>query len=104
MAHTSPHGGHAVAVPGEVKGLWELHQLYGRAEWASLLAPSVKLAREGMVMGRDLYSVSLPSSSGLCRGLGGCGGRMGWWWGCPHVALGRATETPTWCSRLWLLV
>ncbi|BEI79502.1 hypothetical protein CcaverHIS002_0100310 [Cutaneotrichosporon cavernicola] len=54
MAHSSPHGGHAVAVPGEIKGLYRLHQQYGKAEWASLFAPSVKLSR-GARMGRDLY-------------------------------------------------
>ncbi|CAK9783960.1 gamma-glutamyltranspeptidase [Cutaneotrichosporon oleaginosum] len=54
MAHSSPHGGHAVAVPGEIKGLYRLHELYGRAEWASLVAPSAALAR-GAPMGRDLY-------------------------------------------------
>lgn len=59
-ANTDIHGGHAVAVPGEIKGLWELHRLYGLAEWRSLFEPSVKLAR-GMVMGKDLYDVSFPS-------------------------------------------
>ena len=40
-------GGLAVAVPLELKGLWKAQQLYGRAQWASLVAPAAALARDG---------------------------------------------------------
>ncbi|XP_061518977.1 glutathione hydrolase 1 proenzyme [Anopheles gambiae] len=44
---SSVQGGLAVAVPGEVKGYWELHQRYGRLEWKELVEPTVRLCREG---------------------------------------------------------
>lgn len=40
--------GHLSAgVPGTVAGLWEAHQRFGSMPWAELLAPAVKLARDG---------------------------------------------------------
>ncbi|KAK4684485.1 hypothetical protein P7C73_g5688, partial [Tremellales sp. Uapishka_1] len=46
-------GGTAVAVPGELKGLEEIHSAYGQLSWEECLAPSIRLAREGMPMGGD---------------------------------------------------
>lgn len=42
----------SVGVPGSVAGLWELHKALGskKKTWADLIAPSVKLAREGVVV------------------------------------------------------
>jgi len=42
----------AVATPGLVAGLWEIHRKYGRLNWSETVAPSIKLAREGF----PLYS------------------------------------------------
>lgn len=53
----SVRGGKAVAVPGEVKGLWELHQKYGKLPWARLFEPSIKLAREGHVVSPYLQNI-----------------------------------------------
>ncbi|KAK4200015.1 gamma-glutamyltransferase [Triangularia verruculosa] len=47
-------GGLASAIPGEVKGLYELHLRYGRLTWDKLLEPSIKLARDGFIIGKDL--------------------------------------------------
>uniref|UniRef100_A0A7M5EBM8 Gamma-glutamyltransferase n=1 Tax=Anopheles funestus TaxID=62324 RepID=A0A7M5EBM8_ANOFN len=44
---SSVSGGLAVAVPGEVKGYWTLHQKYGRLEWKELVEPTIRLCREG---------------------------------------------------------
>jgi len=43
----SLYGGLAVATPGTVRGLENLHRKFGRLPWARLVAPAVRLAREG---------------------------------------------------------
>jgi gamma-glutamyltranspeptidase/glutathione hydrolase len=42
-------GHRAAGVPGTVAGLWALHQKFGSLSWPSLLAPAIRLAREGFV-------------------------------------------------------
>jgi gamma-glutamyltranspeptidase / glutathione hydrolase / leukotriene-C4 hydrolase len=44
------YGGLAVAVPGELKGYWELHQKYGRLPWRRLVEPTIQLAVDGSVV------------------------------------------------------
>lgn len=43
----SQEGALAVANPGLVKGLYEIHQRFGRLHWKETIAPAIKLAREG---------------------------------------------------------
>lgn len=40
----------SVAVPGELKGYWELHQKYGRLPWRMLIEPSIALCEHGHVV------------------------------------------------------
>jgi gamma-glutamyltranspeptidase / glutathione hydrolase len=40
----------SVAVPGVALGLWEAHGRWGTVPWRELLAPAVRLAREGVVL------------------------------------------------------
>ena len=40
----------SVAVPGAALGLWEAHARWGSMPWAELLAPAIRLAREGVVL------------------------------------------------------
>ncbi|XP_029834141.4 scoloptoxin SSD14-like [Ixodes scapularis] len=47
-------GGRAVAVPGVVHGLGELHRRFGRLPWSELFTPAVNLARYGFSVGPDL--------------------------------------------------
>jgi gamma-glutamyltranspeptidase/glutathione hydrolase len=47
---SSLHGPQAAAVPGTVRGLWDLHQAHGRMPWAQLLEPAIKLARDGHIV------------------------------------------------------
>lgn len=50
-------GGTAVAVPGELRGLWELHQKYGKLPWRDLIEPSIQLSREGHVVSPYLDNI-----------------------------------------------
>lgn len=51
-------GHRAVGVPGTVAGLSAAHQEYGRMPWAELLAPAVKLGREGFVVYPELEAAA----------------------------------------------
>ena len=50
----SVRSGLAVGVPGEVAGLWALHQRYGSLPWADLVAPAIELAEDGFEVGAFL--------------------------------------------------
>jgi gamma-glutamyltranspeptidase / glutathione hydrolase len=53
-------GATAVAVPGVVSGMGLAHAEYGRLPWQDLLAPAVKLAKEGLLV--DWFSALLTTS------------------------------------------
>ena len=46
----------AVGVPGTVAGLWKAHQELGSLPWSDLVAPAVKLARDGISINYSLYT------------------------------------------------
>lgn len=37
----------SIAVPGELKGYWELYKKYGKLEWKELVQPTIDLCRRG---------------------------------------------------------
>ena len=41
----------AIALPGEVKGLFEVWKQHGRLEWRDLVTPSIQISRDGFNMG-----------------------------------------------------
>ena len=45
----------AVAVPGEIAGLYALHKKYGRLPWKTVVKPARILAQEGFAMHKLLY-------------------------------------------------
>lgn len=60
LSRASLVGSQAVGVPGTVRGMTMAHERYGSKPWAELLAPAIRLAREGFIvdpalaeMGRD---------------------------------------------------
>lgn len=53
---SSTRGGLAVAVPGEVAGLWMAHSSWGRLPWADLFTPSINLARNGFTVNEIMAS------------------------------------------------
>jgi gamma-glutamyltranspeptidase / glutathione hydrolase len=42
--------GHTVGVPGEVSGLFELHQRYGKLRWKDVVGRAARLAAQGFVL------------------------------------------------------
>ncbi len=58
-------GGLAVATPGTVRGLESLHRKLGRLPWARLVAPAVRLAREGFRVPAGLTAQLASSREGL---------------------------------------
>jgi gamma-glutamyltranspeptidase / glutathione hydrolase len=61
----STTGALAAAVPGTVKGLWELHQRFGKLSWRADLAPAVRLASDGFKVSPELASAAADTSEDL---------------------------------------
>ena len=47
-------GAYATAIPGEVAGMWNLHQKFGELKWEDLVSPSIKIAEEGLRVNKAL--------------------------------------------------
>lgn len=50
-------GGLAIAVPGELKGLFELHKKYGKLGWAEIVQPVIEIAEKGYKVNRYLGEI-----------------------------------------------
>ena len=70
----------AVAVPGTVKGLYEVHRLHGRLPWRDVVQPAVNLAGEGvsltddMVYGLEVYRAPLMADPASAKAMYKTGG------------------------------
>ena len=47
-------GPRAAGVPGTVAGFWAAHQKFGKLSWKQVLAPAIKLARDGFIPANKL--------------------------------------------------
>lgn len=54
---SSSEGGLSIAVPTEVKGLWELHKRYGKLSWANVIEPVIEVAEKGFKVNNYLATV-----------------------------------------------
>lgn len=50
----SIYGALSVGTPGLVKGLWEIHQKFGKLQWHQLLEPAIELAERGFPVYKHL--------------------------------------------------
>lgn len=48
-ATTAKFGGMSVGVPGELRGIYEMHQRWGRLNWTDVVQPAVKIAEKAKV-------------------------------------------------------
>lgn len=67
---SSSEGGLSIAVPTEVKGLWELHKRYGKLSWAKVIEPVIEVAENGFKVNNYLATV-LTSREDKIRSIGG---------------------------------
>lgn len=58
----------SVAIPGEIAGLSYAHQRYGsgKLSWADLVAPAIKLAKEGTPIPESMGSLLKVRSPSPC--------------------------------------
>lgn len=54
----------AIAVPSEVKGMYEAYKKYGNLEWKELVSPAIKYARDGFII-HDALDRAIKSQSQL---------------------------------------
>jgi gamma-glutamyltranspeptidase/glutathione hydrolase/leukotriene-C4 hydrolase len=59
----SQKGGLSVAVPTEIKGLWELHKTFGKLKWKTLLKPVIELCKNGHLVSPYLENILESSES-----------------------------------------
>jgi len=63
----------ASGVPGTVAGLYLAHQKFGRLPWKRLVQPAVDLARDGIIVTRDLAALLKRRRDRMCGDEGSCG-------------------------------
>lgn len=49
------HGPMSIAVPGFLKGLWEIHQKYASLSWKQLIEPTISLCNNGINLSKHLH-------------------------------------------------
>lgn len=59
--NASVNGYLAVATPGTVAGMYELHRRYGKLPWRELVKPAIALAKDGFTLNRLVTYRSLPA-------------------------------------------
>lgn len=63
----------ASGVPGTVAGFWYAHQQFGELPWSRLLEPAIALARDGIIVTRDLAAQLERRKERNCRHAATCG-------------------------------
>ena len=64
IERSSVAGGLATAIPGEIAGFWQAHQLGGKLPWSSLFQPAIQMCRNGFKVSRVLaFAIDVLESS-----------------------------------------
>ncbi len=71
-AAVSRYSHKASGVPGTVAGLYLAHQRFGSLPWKQLVAPAVKLAREGVVVSYNFAKLLKSRKERMCRDEATC--------------------------------
>lgn len=56
---SSLNGATTIAIPGELKGYWELHQKYGKLKWERLFEPTIELCIKGVPVTNFIWGAML---------------------------------------------
>ena len=67
VAGSNPDADRPIAIPGNIRGFFALHGVYGRLRWSQLLAPAENLARFGVPVSRALSNDLMQVESALAR-------------------------------------
>jgi gamma-glutamyltranspeptidase/glutathione hydrolase len=65
IPEASTRGPKAAGVPGELAGLWALHHKHGKLPWKRVVAPALRLARDGFPVGALLHRRIVSKLSGI---------------------------------------
>ncbi|CAN6604174.1 glutathione hydrolase proenzyme [Trichomonascus vanleenenianus] len=58
MTESSQNGGLAIAIPGEIAGLYEAHKNFGRLPWKKIFEPVIELNRKGFYVSNEVALAS----------------------------------------------
>jgi len=66
--NSSTDGGTAVAVPGVVAGLWEMHKKFGSKKWSTLFTEALRWAENGFIVSGEWYRYTSAAQARLVVG------------------------------------
>lgn len=50
LRHSKTKGGVSIATPGEIKGYWQAHQMFGNLKWSTLFQPAIEMCNNGFLL------------------------------------------------------
>lgn len=53
--HSATKGALSIAVPGEIKGYWKAHEMFGKLKWSKLFQPAIEMCANGYYLPHSQY-------------------------------------------------